>query len=120
VSARALALLLPLEPSAGARRAASAESPLEQRQPLRRPRGAGRRSPSADDSFAEIEGRRLDSDARWLDANQAPRGELTAAELRARAQEEGQAGMSAGGEVWALAALKEPCARELLVLPHSA
>lgn len=44
--------------------------------------------PAAADSLAQLEARRLDSYASWLDSNQARRGELTPAEIRPRKQTE--------------------------------
>jgi Homeodomain-like domain/Meiotically up-regulated gene 113 len=48
------------------------------------PRQPERPDPAAADSFAQIEARRLDSHRNWLDSNDARRGKLTPAEMRAR------------------------------------
>jgi len=65
-----------------------------QPQPQPEPAADGPRRPEqpdpAADSFARIEARRLDSLASWLDSNDARRGRLTPAEIRARERERKQ------------------------------
>jgi hypothetical protein len=60
-------------------------------QPQPKPAG-GPREPEQPDpaaaSLAQLEARRLDSYANWLDSNQARRGKLTRAEIRAREREQ--------------------------------
>jgi hypothetical protein len=63
----------------------------DQPQPQPEPDAENPREPEqpdlAADSFARIEARRLDSQANWLDSNDARRGKLTPAEIRARERE---------------------------------
>jgi Homeodomain-like domain/T5orf172 domain len=63
-------------------------------QPQPDPAAGGPREPEQPDSAAasltQIEARRLDSYANWLDSNQARRGKLTRAEIRAREREREQ------------------------------
>jgi hypothetical protein len=69
------------------------QPPPERRpvQPQPEPAAGGPREPEQPDpaaaSLAQIDARRLDSYANWLDSNQARRGKLTRAEIRARERE---------------------------------